>query len=180
MNKKGLAVTAIGTICIALAGVCGFIYNSNKGPYTARAIPVETIVEPTPQVQPEPKSAPIKIEDLKVGTGPSPQVGQTIVTHYTGRLTNGTKFDSSVDRSVPFTYRYGVGQVIKGWDMGIATMKVGGKRRVTIPSELAYGTRDVGIIPANSPLVFDIELLRVEPKVSPGPNYDPPHGATFD
>lgn len=178
MNRKGLAVTAIGTICIAIAGVCGFIYNSSKGPHTACALPVETTVEPT--LVPVKTDDKVKIEDLKVGTGPSPQVGQTIVTHYTGRLTNGTKFDSSVDRSVPFSYRYGVGQVIKGWDMGIATMKVGGKRRITIPSELAYGTRALGIIPANSPLVFDIELLRVEPRVSPGPNYDPPHGAVND
>ncbi|MFW9962166.1 MAG: FKBP-type peptidyl-prolyl cis-trans isomerase [Candidatus Sifarchaeia archaeon] len=103
----------------------------------------------------------LQIEDIVVGTGNSPKQGQTVIVHYTGWLTNGKKFDSSVDRGQPFEFRIGVGQVIQGWDQGVLTMKVGGKRRLTIPPELAYGNRDVGegLIPANSTLVFEVELL---------------------
>jgi FKBP-type peptidyl-prolyl cis-trans isomerase len=106
----------------------------------------------------------LKYEDKVVGTGATPQVGQTVVVHYTGWLTNGKKFDSSVDRNEPFKFPLGQGRVIKGWDEGVATMKVGGKRRLTIPSQLAYGSQNVGngLIPPNSTLVFDVELLGVE------------------
>ena len=103
----------------------------------------------------------LQIEDIVVGTGDSPQHGQTVVVHYTGWLTNGKKFDSSLDRGQPFEFQIGVGQVIKGWDQGVMTMKVGGKRKLTIPPELAYGDRDVGggLIPSNSTLIFEVELL---------------------
>jgi FKBP-type peptidyl-prolyl cis-trans isomerase len=103
----------------------------------------------------------LQIEDLVVGTGDSPRQGQTVVVHYTGWLTDGTKFDSSVDRGEPFEFEIGVGHVIQGWDDGVAGMKIGGKRRLTIPPELAYGNNDVGdgLIPANSILIFEIELL---------------------
>jgi FKBP-type peptidyl-prolyl cis-trans isomerase len=105
--------------------------------------------------------AELQIEDLVIGTGDSPKQGQTVVVHYTGWLTNGSKFDSSVDRGEPFEFQIGVGQVIKGWDQGVMTMKVGGKRKLTIPPELAYGDRDVGggLIPPNSTLMFEVELL---------------------
>ena len=94
----------------------------------------------------------------------APQSGQTVVVHYTGWLTNGKKFDSSVDRGQPFKFKIGVGQVIQGWDQGVLSMKVGGKRKITIPPEMAYGDRDVGngLIPANSTLVFEVELLGLE------------------
>jgi peptidylprolyl isomerase len=104
----------------------------------------------------------LKYEDIVVGNGPSPQSGQEVTVHYTGTLENGNKFDSSLDRGKPFTFTIGVGQVIKGWDEGVMTMKVGGKRKLVIPPQLGYGARGVGPIPPNSTLVFEVELLDVK------------------
>lgn len=104
----------------------------------------------------------LKVEDLKVGTGNEATAGKEVSVHYTGTLTNGQKFDSSKDRNEPFTFKLGAGQVIKGWDQGVAGMKVGGVRKLTIPPELAYGSRQVGPIPANSTLIFEVELLGVK------------------
>ena len=108
--------------------------------------------------------AELQIEELQLGTGSSPTQGQTVVVHYTGWLTNGKKFDSSVDRGDPFEFTIAVGHVIQGWDQGVSTMKVGGKRKLTIPSELAYGDKAVGggLIPPNSILIFEVELLDVK------------------
>ena len=104
----------------------------------------------------------LKIEDEKVGDGVEAVGGKTVAVHYTGWLTNGTKFDSSVDRGQPFEFRLGAGQVIQGWDKGVAGMKVGGKRKLTIPPEMGYGARGAGgVIPPNATLVFDVELLGV-------------------
>jgi peptidylprolyl isomerase len=109
----------------------------------------------------------LQYEDIKVGTGASPKPGQTCVMHYTGWLwengAKGKKFDSSVDRGTPFKFQLGRGMVIKGWDEGVATMKVGGKRTLLIPPELGYGSRGAGgVIPPNATLLFDVELLGVE------------------
>lgn len=104
----------------------------------------------------------LQYEDIVVGTGASPQTGFRVTVHYTGRFLDGKKFDSSVDRGQPFTFVIGVGQVIKGWDEGVATMKVGGKRNLLIPPDLAYGGRGQGPIPPNTPLFFEVELLSVQ------------------
>ena len=110
----------------------------------------------------------IKVTDYVVGEGPSPEQGDREVVHYTGRLLDGEEFDSSHSRGKPFEFVLASGSVIKGWDEGVASMKVGGKRTLTIPPELAYGSRDRGKIPANSTLVFDIELLDiVKPFIDP-------------
>lgn len=101
------------------------------------------------------------VEDLVVGTGDEAVAGKVVAVHYTGTLTNGTVFDSSIPRGEPFQFTLGAGMVIKGWDLGVAGMKVGGKRKLTIPAPLAYGDQAVGggKIPAGSTLVFEVELL---------------------
>ena len=106
----------------------------------------------------------LRYADLVTGTGPSPAAGDRVEVHYTGWLENGTKFDSSVDRKEPFVFPLGLGRVIKGWDEGVGGMKVGGKRRLTIPASLGYGDRGAGrVIPPGATLIFEVELLRINP-----------------
>jgi len=100
--------------------------------------------------------------DIAAGTGPQPTPGKPVKVHYTGWLENGTRFDSSVDRGEPFAFTIGVGEVIPGWDEGVMTMKVGGKRRLTVPPHLGYGAAGAGaVIPPNATLIFEVELLDV-------------------
>ena len=108
------------------------------------------------------KSTELKVIKTKEGDGVQPAQGQTVVVHYTGTLEDGTKFDSSRDRNQPFEFPLGQGRVIKGWDKAFATMKVGDRATITIPPELGYGSRNMGAIPPNSTLIFDVELLEVK------------------
>jgi FKBP-type peptidyl-prolyl cis-trans isomerase FkpA len=104
----------------------------------------------------------LKYEDLVVGDGAAAASGQTVTVHYTGWLTDGRKFDSSLDRKQPFSFALGKGRVIRGWDEGVAGMQVGGRRRLTIPPQLGYGAQGAGgVIPPNATLVFEVELLDV-------------------
>lgn len=111
----------------------------------------------------EPNMEELKIEDVKVGTGTEAVSGKKITVNYSGTLTDGTKFDSSYDRGEPFSFNLGAGEVIQGWDKGFAGMRIGGKRKLTIPSELGYGASGAGgVIPPNATLIFEVELLKVE------------------
>lgn len=105
----------------------------------------------------------LMIGDLKVGTGKVVKAGDTIIAHYNGALENGIKFDSSYDRGQPFEVQIGVGQVIKGWDLGVVGIKEGGKRRIVVPPDLGYGAQGMGnSIPPNSTLIFDVEVLKIK------------------
>lgn len=153
MNRGLLA--GIGIAAVLIIGI--FIYMN----------PNDKIIK-SPE-SPVPSSGPtiapvteLKIEDTLVGTGKEAKSGDTITAHYTGKLTDGTQFDSSVGKT-PFTTQIGVGNVIKGWDEGIVGMKVGGKRRLTIPASMGYGEQgSPPVIPPNATLIFDIELLEVK------------------
>ncbi len=112
--------------------------------------------------QPQASQQGLQKTDEVIGTGDEAVAGKKVTVNYVGTLTNGNKFDSSYDRNEPFSFTLGGGQVIQGWDQGVAGMKVGGKRKLVIPPELGYGSPGAGTIPANSTLIFEIELLKVE------------------
>ena len=160
-----VAVTKIfllGILIIILLGVVGFVISLGNSPDVETNNQTEQNVESN--TQPE-QTSPIppttlKIEDIVVGEGKEAAAGQFAVVHYTGTLLDGTKFDSSLDRGQPFQFLLGAGQVIQGWDQGVAGMKVGGKRKLTIPSDLAYGASP-GHRLQNETLIFEVELLDV-------------------
>ncbi|MEK7572157.1 MAG: FKBP-type peptidyl-prolyl cis-trans isomerase [Patescibacteria group bacterium] len=152
MSKSLIIIAIVGIII--LAAFSYFIFGFNQSS--------QKIVPPTQPTGSAAIPTELKIEDSEVGTGAEVKSGDTVVIHYTGTLPDGTKFDSSLDRNEPFETQIGVGQVIKGWDEGVVGMKVGGKRKLTIPPDMGYGTQAVGPIPANSTLLFDVELLEIK------------------
>ncbi len=145
----------IGLLAAALAGC-------DSTP-VLKAIPSKDLPGETTTMQQQTTPSGLAYIDLVTGTGASPKSGDRVTVHYSGYLLDGKKFDSSVDRGQPFTFVIGVGQVIRGWDEGVMTMKVGGKRKLIIPPQLGYGSRGAGgVIPPNAELVFDVELLGIK------------------
>jgi FKBP-type peptidyl-prolyl cis-trans isomerase len=172
-------------VVIIIVGVAGIFFLSNQKIKNTNDINLIPTIYPTQIPQPSASTSAIinqqetaspsvnmgntittadglQIDDQTVGTGKEAKSGDTVTVNYLGTLENGTKFDSSYDKNQPFTTQIGVGQVIKGWDEGIVGMKVGGKRKLTIPPSLGYGSQDMGSIPANSTLIFEVELLDVK------------------
>jgi FKBP-type peptidyl-prolyl cis-trans isomerases 1 len=140
---------------LTICGIVGVLLMSIGRPTVAQSEPTGSNAEVTTE-------SGLKYIDLVVGSGRVAAAGNLVTVHYTGWLTNGSKFDSSVDRHDPFSFPIGSGKVIRGWDEGVAGMKVGGKRKLTIPPQLGYGSRGAGgVIPPNATLVFDVELLEV-------------------
>lgn len=143
---------------VVLLGVAGCTSSSDRasGPWCPSALAVDTTVLQT-------TASGLRMQDVTVGTGAEATAGQQVTVHYTGWLTNGKKFDSSCDRKEPFTFGLGAGQVIAGWDEGVAGMKVGGRRKLVLPGALGYGPAGAPPdIPPNATLVFDVELLGVQ------------------
>jgi len=165
-DNKFNIFTFLGYFLVVGLVTFGIIYAVN---YKSKPVEVkkEVVAESTPVVENkvmEQDVTELKIEDLVVGTGAEATVGKVISVHYTGTLTDGTKFDSSKDRGEPFEFTLGAGQVIQGWDKGFAGMKIGGKRKLTIPSSLGYGDTGTpgGPIPPKATLIFEVELLGVK------------------
>lgn len=155
MNKS-FAIFAL--ICVLALGIFIYFIFGFNGHSSGTASTEVTTSQTTNETIP----SDLKIEDTQEGTGQEVKKGDTVVIHYKGTLPDGTQFDSSYDRNEPFETPIGVGAVIKGWDLGVVGMKVGGKRKLTIPPSLGYGDQPAGSIPPNSTLIFELELLEVK------------------
>lgn len=159
MNKTLLIIIILGIVGLFIYSLFIFKIIEIKPQNSPQA---QVNISPTPSPVKKAKNQELKIEDIKVGTGKEVKSGDKIVIHYKGTLTNGKQFDSSYDRGKPFETQIGVGQVIEGWDKGVIGMKVGGKRKLTIPPDMAYGNKQVGAIPPNSTLIFEVELINIK------------------
>jgi len=166
INKSGVRGSAVPWIFAAFSCAAYLALPARADEKTAPTAPAAAAAD---KKESKMKTTPsgLQYEDTKEGAGASPKTGQTCVMHYTGWLwengAKGKKFDSSVDRGQPFEFQIGQGRVIKGWDEGVATMKIGGKRNLLIPPDLGYGARGAGgVIPANATLLFEVELLGVK------------------
>jgi peptidylprolyl isomerase len=167
-SRVALVAAAVATpIIIALVLILFVIDGDDDGvapPIVSASPTPESVDTGPPPVAGEPtfSETGLGIIDIETGTGETPEAGQTLAVHYTGWLSDGTKFDSSLDRGTPFEFALGQGQVIPGWDEGLATMNVGGIRRLILPPELAYGEAGRPGIPPNAELTFDIQLLEIK------------------
>lgn len=165
MNRNKWVAVASGVV---VAGVLLFggnlaqIFNAVEETVPQTSMAIQEIPNNNQQVNVNVPTTGVTFEDVTVGTGAEAKSGSTVTVHYTGTLLNGAKFDSSVDRGEPFTFQIGAGMVIRGWEEGFTGMKVGGKRRLAIAPDYGYGAQQVGPIPANSVLLFEVELLDVK------------------
>lgn len=176
LNTRQWVATGLGVIAAAILFFGGTIWDTLKSAAAPElvsrtnnvaAVGAESSAKlsasSTSSMQNISKTEGLEIYDIKEGEGAEAKAGKAILAHYVGTLTDGTKFDSSVDRGQPFEFTLGVGQVIQGWDLGIQGMKVGGVRKLVIAPELGYGARGAGnLIPPNSTLVFEVQLVAVE------------------
>ncbi len=165
-TSKIIQIIALGFVVF---GVYKLLTPSQPKEADKTAVPTQLSVQPTvatttfPKPTTMPEITKLQVEDIKVGTGATVKSGNTVSIHYTGTLVDGKKFDSSVDRGTPFETQIGVGQVIKGWDEGVVGMRVGGKRKLTIPYTMAYGEAGIpGVIPPKATLIFEVELLSIK------------------
>jgi len=169
VDKKYLFATIFLVILAVIGGIVVFSGRGSSQKQLLATPPststIEATLEPTATSSAKPLMQVDKliIQDEKVGTGVEAIAGKKVTVNYIGTLTDGTKFDSSYDRNQTFTFNLGAGEVVPGWDQGVAGMKVGGKRKLTVPSTLAYGVQGIpGVIPGGATLIFEVELLKVE------------------
>ena len=153
MSKNFITSAIIGILVLFVFAYFIFGLNGTSG--------TTATISPTPQLQAS-NADKLQVIDEKIGSGSAVKKGDTVEINYVGTLANGTKFDASADHGGPFTTQIGVGQVIKGWDEGIIGMKIGGKRKLVIPPSLGYGDQAVGSIPANSTLIFQVQLVGIK------------------
>lgn len=169
MKNVVLAIGVI-TLILVVVGVFSFTKGDSQQNQATQDVNLESqnstpapLATESATLNPIAMNNDLVIEDIKVGTGDEAVAGKKVTVNYKGTLTNGTQFDSSYDRGTPFTFNLGAGEVIQGWDNGVKGMKVGGKRKLTIPPQLGYGERGAGnLIPPNATLIFEVELLKVE------------------
>lgn len=162
MSKTSFIICIVLLVAVLVFGIVILFSENKKGVVNTENKPATTVEDSTTTTQAPVEASGFKIEVLKQGTGDRvTKAGDGISVHYTGTLENGTKFDSSIDSGQPFKFDLGVGQVIKGWDQGLIGMKVGEKRKLTIPPSLGYGAQATDKIPANSTLIFEVELLEI-------------------
>ena len=173
--KMHLILAATALVALGVAGCSSTGSSPKSAPSSSTATPPPAPPAPAPLPSPIPPvpagaltpfttASGLVYQDFVVGTGASPVTGQMVSVHYSGWLTNGTPFDSSRNRGVPYSFPIGTGRVVAGWDEGILSMKVGGQRRLTVPPSLGYGaTGRGGVIPPNATMIFDVELMSVAP-----------------